>query len=138
MAEFGLLGSGGAFKANLMNLRHRRQEIIAANIANADTPGYKARRLEFEDVLRDSMPPPDELPMAHTTRTHLPTQAIPPIEGDLQEVEIPIPKRDKNSVDLEQEMARQSANQLLYNYAAQSMNAQINQMRMIIQGNSTP
>ncbi|MBF0614808.1 MAG: flagellar basal body rod protein FlgB [Magnetococcales bacterium] len=136
MAEFGLLGGDGAFKANLMNLRHRRQEIIASNIANVDTPGYKARRLEFEDVLRDSMPVGDELPMARTARPHMPMGLHFPMEGDLQEVETPIPKGDQNSVDLEQEMARQSANQLLYNYAAQSMNGQINQLRMVIQGSS--
>lgn len=138
MADFGLLGNEGAFKANLMNLRNRRQEMIAANIANADTPGYKARRLEFEDVFRDSMPPSDQLPMMRTTSHHLPITPTLPITGEMQEVETPIPKKDKNSVDLEQEMARQSANQLLYNYAAQSMSGQINQMRMIIQGNPSP
>lgn len=137
MADYGLLGSGGAFKANLMDLRQRRQEMIAANIANADTPGYKARRLEFEDLLRDSLPPPDELPMARTSGSHMPVALKLPLEGDLQEVETPIPKKDQNSVDLEQEMARQSANQLLYNYAAQSMGGQISQLRMIIQGNAS-
>ncbi|MBF0214809.1 MAG: flagellar basal body rod protein FlgB [Magnetococcales bacterium] len=137
MADFGLLGSDGAFKANLMNLRHRRQEIIASNIANVDTPGYKARRLEFEDVLRDSMPLGDELPMARSSRHHMPVSLQMPVEGELQEIETPIPKGDQNSVDLEQEMARQSANQLLYNYAAQSMNSQITQMRMVIQGSTS-
>ncbi|MEO5346303.1 MAG: flagellar basal body rod protein FlgB [Magnetococcus sp. YQC-9] len=137
MADFGLLGNEGAFKSNLMNLRHRRQEIIASNIANVDTPGYKARRLEFEDVLRDSMPVGDELPVARTARGHMPMGMHMPIEGELQEVETSIPKGDQNSVDLEQEMARQSANQLLYNYAAQSMNSQISQMRMVIQGSTS-
>ncbi|MBF0179662.1 MAG: flagellar basal body rod protein FlgB [Magnetococcales bacterium] len=137
MSDFGLLGSDGAFKANLMNLRNRRQEIIAANVANADTPNYKARRLEFEDVLRDAMPAHGELPMARTGANHLPAAITFPIDANLQEIETPIPKGDKNSVDLEQEMARQSANQLLYNYAAQSMGGQINQLRMIIQGNAS-
>ncbi|MBF0260930.1 MAG: flagellar basal body rod protein FlgB [Magnetococcales bacterium] len=137
MAEFGLLGNEGAFKSNLMNLRHRRQEIIASNIANVDTPGYKARRLEFEDVLRDSMPVGDELPVARTARQHMPMAMHIPVEGELQEVETAIPKGDQNSVDLEQEMARQSANQLLYNYAAQSMNSQISNLRMVIQGGSS-
>ncbi|MBF0628255.1 MAG: flagellar basal body rod protein FlgB [Magnetococcales bacterium] len=136
MADFGLLGGEGAFKANLMNLRNRRQEIIASNIANVDTPGYKARRLEFEDVLRESMPVGDELPMARTGRQHMPMPRQFPMEGEMQEVETMIPKGDQNSVDLEQEMARQSANQLLYNYAAQSMSGQVSQLRMVIQGSN--
>lgn len=135
MAELGLLGAAGAFKANLLDLRQHRQEIIAANVANADTPGYKARRLEFEDVLKDSLPPRDEMPMARTSPRHLPKGYSEPVAGELQEVETPVPKGDNNSVDMEQEMAQQSANQLLYNFAAQSLSGQIGTMRMLIDGN---
>ena len=134
MAGFGLLGMGGAFKANLMNLRQQRQDIIGANVANADTPMYKARRLEFEDALKEAYPPPGQLPMARTNGRHMPVAFGGPVAGEVHEVETPIPKGDKNSVDLEQEMARQTANQLLYNYAAQSLNGQIGKMRMIIEG----
>ena len=35
-----------------LNLRQMRQEVIASNIANADTPGYKAKRLDFEEALQ--------------------------------------------------------------------------------------
>ncbi|MBF0401038.1 MAG: flagellar basal body rod protein FlgB [Magnetococcales bacterium] len=136
MAELGLLGAAGAFKANLLDLRQQRQEVIASNVANADTPGYKARRLEFEDVLKESLPPRDALPMARTAPGHFPVGYTGPVEGELQEVETPIPKGDGNSVDMEQEMARQSANQLLYNYAAQSLSGQIGTMRMLIDGNA--
>ncbi|MBF0161208.1 MAG: flagellar basal body rod protein FlgB [Magnetococcales bacterium] len=136
MADWGLLGQTGAFKANLLDLRQRRQEIIASNVANADTPGYKARRFEFEDVLKESLPPRDALPMARTAPGHLPKGYTEPVEGTLQEVETSIPKGDGNSVDLEQEMAQQSANQLLYNFAAQSLSGQIGTMRMLIDGNA--
>lgn len=134
MAELGFLGATGAFKANILNLRQQRQEIIATNVANADTPGYKARRLEFEEALKDAMPPPDALPIARTSRGHMPMPYSEPVIGEIQAVETPIPKGDRNSVDLEQEMARQTANQLLYNYATQSIGGQIGTMRMLIDG----
>ena len=134
MAEFGLLGASGAYKTNLLNLRQQRQEIIAVNVANSDTPGYKARRLEFEDALKASLPPRDALPMARTSRQHLPMPYAEPVIGEIQAVETPIPKGDRNSVNMEQEMARQTANQLLYNYAAQSISGQIGSLRMIIDG----
>ena len=135
MSDFGLLGQSGAYKANLLDLRQRRQEIIASNVANADTPGYKARRFEFENVLKESLPPRDALPMARTRSGHLPTGYVGPVAGELQEVETSIPKGDGNSVDMEQEMAQQAANQLLYNYAAQVLGGQIGTMRMLIDGN---
>ncbi len=135
MAGFGLLGPTGAFKANLMELRSRRQDIIAANVANADTPGYKARRLDFEEAMREALPTPGgQLAMSHTHGRHMPAAASGPIPGEVKEVETPIPKGDQNSVDLEQEMARQTANQLLYNFAAQSLRGQITHMRTVIDG----
>lgn len=134
MSDFGLLGAGGAFKANLLDLRQRRQDIIAANVANADTPGYKARRMNFEDEMLRAYPPPDQLAMSRTSGKHIPIPFGAPVPGEVQAVETPIPKGDKNSVDLEQEMARQTANQLLYNYATQSLNGQISTLRMMIDG----
>ncbi|MBF0424515.1 MAG: flagellar basal body rod protein FlgB [Magnetococcales bacterium] len=135
MSDLGLLGAEGAFKKNLLDLRQRRQEIITSNVANADTPGYKARRLEFESFLAEAMPPPrGELALARTSNRHLPNNDFFPVSGELQEVESPIAKGDRNSVDVEAEMAQQTANQLLYNYAAQSMAGQITQLRMVIDG----
>jgi len=34
---------------------YRRQEVIAGNIANAETPGYRARRVVFEESLREAL-----------------------------------------------------------------------------------
>lgn len=134
MAEFGLLGASGAFKANLLDLRQQRQEIIGTNVANSDTPGYKARRLEFEDALKAALPPRDALPIARTSGRHMPMPYAGPVVGEIQAVETHIPKGDRNSVNIEQEMARQTANQLLFNYASQSMNGQIGTLRMVIDG----
>ncbi|CDL38962.1 Flagellar basal-body rod protein FlgB [Citrobacter freundii] len=40
------------FQQEALNLRAQRQEILAANIANADTPGYQARDLDFASELK--------------------------------------------------------------------------------------
>ena len=37
-------------------LREKRSEVLASNLANADTPGYKARDLDFQSALKKSMP----------------------------------------------------------------------------------
>jgi flagellar basal-body rod protein FlgB len=42
------------FQAQALNLRSERQRLIASNIANADTPGYVAREMNFADALRNA------------------------------------------------------------------------------------
>jgi flagellar basal-body rod protein FlgB len=42
------------FQAQALNLRSERQRLIASNIANADTPGYVAREMNFAQALRDA------------------------------------------------------------------------------------
>ena len=37
--------------ATSLNFRQMRQEIISSNIANSETPGYKAKRIQFEEAL---------------------------------------------------------------------------------------
>jgi len=37
-------------------LRERRSEVLASNLANADTPNYKARDLDFQSILKNQMP----------------------------------------------------------------------------------
>jgi flagellar basal-body rod protein FlgB len=38
-----------------LSIRERRSEVLAANLANADTPGYKARDLDFKSILKESV-----------------------------------------------------------------------------------
>jgi flagellar basal-body rod protein FlgB len=42
------------FQAQALSLRSERQRLIASNIANADTPGYVAREMNFSQALRDA------------------------------------------------------------------------------------
>ena len=52
----------------LLALREKRSEVLAANLANDDTPNFKARDLDFSRVLKKSMPQPTLL--AHTQPGH--------------------------------------------------------------------
>lgn len=44
-----------SFHQNALRVRGQRQELIAANIANADTPNYKARDLDFGAAMKNAM-----------------------------------------------------------------------------------
>ena len=49
------LDAAFSFHENALRVRGNRQEIIAANIANADTPKYKARDIDFQAVMKKSL-----------------------------------------------------------------------------------
>ncbi|MGL4277114.1 MAG: flagellar basal body rod protein FlgB, partial [Morganella morganii] len=44
-----------AFQQQALSLRETRQTILASNIANADTPGYQARDIDFSRQLKQAM-----------------------------------------------------------------------------------
>ena len=63
-----------AFSRNALNLRVYRQELIASNIANADTPHYKARDIDFKSALGkvlSGQTPQAPLGLATTAPAHL-------------------------------------------------------------------
>ena len=63
-----------AFSTNALNVRAYRQELLASNIANADTPNYKARDLDFKSALGNVMAgksPQGPLEMSRTAAGHL-------------------------------------------------------------------
>ena len=98
-----------------LQLLAKRHNIIAANIANASTPGYKAIEMEFDEKLRKAMGR-DGIPMMKTDKKHL-TKG-----GDVSKVmpDIKIDKTTKgrvdgNTVNLDKEIVNLSQNQILWN-----------------------
>lgn len=67
------------FQQEALNLRAQRQEILAANIANADTPGYQARDIDFASELKKVMVRGREetggVSLTLTSSHHIPAQA---------------------------------------------------------------
>lgn len=62
------------YQRKALNLRTYRQELLASNIANADTPHYKARDIDFKSALNAAVAGRNEgdLAMARTQARHLP------------------------------------------------------------------
>ncbi|MCK9284388.1 MAG: flagellar basal body rod protein FlgB [Rhodocyclaceae bacterium] len=67
------LGSEFQVKQTALNLRAYRQEMIASNIANGDTPHYKARDLDFKSALANAVGGKGSaaLPVSRTASGHL-------------------------------------------------------------------
>ncbi|MDP1607427.1 MAG: flagellar basal body rod protein FlgB [Rhodocyclaceae bacterium] len=59
-----------SFTQTALRLRSQRQEMLASNIANADTPHYKARDIDFKSALASAMGGADAAGPVSLARTH--------------------------------------------------------------------
>jgi len=97
---------------NVLDLRQQQQGLTSANLANQNTPGYRARYIDFEHTLNDAIYGQGPVAMHKTDARHM-------TPGDTKNPNIieddPAPwSLDGNSVHPEKEMARLNANNLLY------------------------
>lgn len=112
-----------------VDLRTRSQNLIASNLANAETPGYVPRNLEFEGQLQaavknssgrgerrggaGAVTHPRHIPLAGSN------EKIGQVQGTVHETPAATPGRDGNAVELENEMSRMMQNQVLFNASVQ-------------------
>ncbi len=116
------------FSQNALNLHAYRQQLIASNIANADTPGYKARDVDFAAALKNAE-------AAHVN-ARTPARSS---EGVPQGTEVLFRSAvqrsvDGNSVDLDVERAQFAENAVRYEAQLMFINSRIKSMLAAIQG----
>lgn len=115
-----------------LQLRARRSEVLAANLANADTPGYKARDFDFAAVLRGQTGPSASLTATHAR--HIGTQS-PPVPSNELLYRMPLqPSVDGNTVDAEQEQMAFSRNAMEYQASLNFLNGRIKSLLSAIRG----
>ncbi len=98
-----------------LDIEMMRNSLIASNIANVDTPGYKAKNINFEKTFQDALGSKNQLKMSKTHSKHLSTgtetlkRAQPKIE-----VESDPARPDGNNVNIDKEMTKLADVQLGY------------------------
>lgn len=123
-----------AFVHSALNLRSRRQEVLAANLANADTPNYKARDLDFAAALRSAMgAAAGPLAMARTSPGHLPAKGLGELSGGALKYRDALqPSLDGNTVDADVERAHFAENSLHYQFLLERANGKIQRMKQAL------
>lgn len=120
--------------ARALDLRGAAQERIAQNIAHQDTPGYKARRLEFQEALKGALGADGSLRPAATRPGHIGGRgpdAIARVQGTervIREGAGP----DGNTVAPEEEMARLAENAVMFDAAAQIIGDKYRSLKHVI------
>jgi flagellar basal-body rod protein FlgB len=116
-------------------VRARRAEILAANIANADTPNYKARDLDFRALLGGAQDQQMTARLVATNAAHLPdAEAGGNVGGGLM-YRMPLqPSIDGNTVDPQTEYAQFAQNALQYQASLTFLNGRIRGLMTAIRG----
>ena len=109
-----------------MILRARRSSILASNIANADTPNYKARDIDFKAVMQSMQQPKtgDRLVIASTHRNHMSTTGMKH-GADIQYRNPLHASLDGNTVDSHVEQGKFAENALQYQTSFTFLNGRI-------------
>jgi flagellar basal-body rod protein FlgB len=107
-----------------LNLRQLRNNVISSNIANAETPGYQAKKLDFEDALTRALDLEGLGQLDGMKPEHFPTGpgAISRLKADVYENPDVSVNNDGNTVDLEREMTALAENSVMYKAAIQLIN----------------
>jgi flagellar basal-body rod protein FlgB len=115
-----------------LKLRSQRSELLAANLANADTPGYKARDFDFQKVLSGQLSASAELQATHGR--HISTAPAPVPSNELL-YRIPSqPSVDGNTVDPDQEQMAFTRNAMQYQASLEFLNGRIKGLMTAIRG----
>jgi len=110
--------------------RARRMEVLAANLANADTPHYQARDIEFASMLDGAMA---GVKLASTQTGHI--ELAPGAARDTLKYRIPHqPAQDGNTVEADLELARYAENAVAYQASLLFASSKITQLRTALMG----
>jgi len=100
--------------ADALKLQSKRMEVIADNLANSDTPGYKARDIDFRAAMASAGGADAPVKLATTNPGHLGTDPTSEINASLK-YRVPLaPALDGNTVDAQQEQAAFADNTVRY------------------------
>lgn len=138
MSTNGLFRNTISLLERSLNLRSLKHRVLASNIANMDTPNYKAVELAVAEEMNrnpESGPGiqlvqthPGHLPLKHSRADHLNLKVAKPTEFSL--------RGDGNTVDLDRTMGKLAENTLLYKTTAQIISNKFSGLKNAIRGGS--
>jgi flagellar basal-body rod protein FlgB len=117
-----------------LKYRQLRQELIASNIANAETPGYKAKKIDFEEALARALDTDDQMNMKVQDGKHynVGNGGFKNLSPEIYEDPNGIVSLDGNNVDRDQEMAEMAENKLMFDASVQLLNKKLGLLKYAI------
>ena len=124
------------FQQEALQLLSQRQDVLASNIANVDTPGYLARDIDFSQQLKsaveNNIKTTGDVSLTLTSGKHIPAIA-PSINNDQLLYRIPDqPSADGNTVDMDRERVNFADNTIKYQTSLTILSSQLKNMMSVI------
>ena len=136
MPSIPLFSSTVATLEKSLNLRSKQHQVLSSNIANMDTPNYKAFELVIEEEMNGTGKPSKRIQLQKTHGNHLAPANQPSDSVELKYADPPefSLRGDGNTVDVEKTMGNLAENTILYKMAAQLISKKFKGLRAAIQG----
>lgn len=117
-----------------LNLRLLRQDVVSSNIANAETPNYKAKKVDFEEALSRAIDHEGLGKMHVSSQEHflMGQGAISRARADVYDNPDINVTNDGNTVDMEKELSDLAENSILYKAALQLINKKLGAMKYAV------
>lgn len=125
------------FHTQALRVRDQRQQVLASNIANADTPNYKARDVDFNTVLQGALKgsaPAGSMTVSTTAPGHMKGNPGLAAEAGLLYRTPSQGSVDGNTVDMDAERAAFANNAVHYEFNLTRLSSQIKSLLAVIQG----
>jgi flagellar basal-body rod protein FlgB len=120
--------------ADALKLQSKRMEVIADNLANSDTPGYKARDIDFRAAMAQINGADSPVALATTNAGHIATDPATGLNATLK-YRVPLaPALDGNTVDAQQEQAAFADNTVRYQATLSFLSGRIKGLLTAITG----
>lgn len=121
--------------AQALNLRSQRTELLAANLANADTPGYKARDLDFKSAMAQASGVTPSVRLQTTSAGHIGATSINGSPTPELKYRTPLaPSLDGNTVDAQLEQSAFAENTVRYQATLSFLSAKFRGLMTAITG----
>ena len=123
-----------------VDLRAKNQNLIASNIANAETPNFVPKTLAFEEELQGALKSRQAGQRTSSAPhiRHIPIRgagtgsALQSVSGRVIDTPANTPGKDGNAVELENEMGNMAENQIMFNASVQMLNKKFEGLRTAI------
>lgn len=112
-----------------VNYSSKKNDVIVNNIANVDTPNYRAKDVTFQDMLQNSM---QGLQAKRTHSKHIPFSNYK--HGYITSQNNFMYNHNRNNVDIDKEMSKFAQNQIYYRSVVDRMNGKFNTLQTVIRG----
>jgi flagellar basal-body rod protein FlgB len=120
--------------ADALKVQSKRMEVLANNLANVDTPNYKARDIDFRAALANAAGADAPVKLATTDAKHLSSDPTSDLAGSLK-YRVPLaPSLDGNTVDAQQEQAAFAENTVRYQATLTFLSARFKSLMTAITG----